>query len=95
MGNQSETLEVLETDLGGRGEKIISEPHVGFLQVGLDASWRFNGHLGTILQNRHRELIAGKTCEPQAEVLVHLYRKRDRFFTWNIKDEKALCPWLV
>lgn len=31
MGNQSETLEVLETDLGGRGEKIISEPHVGFL----------------------------------------------------------------
>lgn len=61
-----------ETDLGGRSDKIISKPQVGFLQVGLDALRRLNGHLGTILENGHWELVAGETCEPNTEVLVHL-----------------------
>lgn len=63
-----------EVYFGGRGDKIIGEPQVCFLQVGFDAPWRLNGHLGTILENRYWELVAGKTCEPQTKVLVHLWR---------------------
>lgn len=59
-------------DLGAGSDEIIGETQVALQQVGFDAFGRLNGHLGAILENRHGELVAGQTCQPQTEVSVHL-----------------------
>lgn len=55
-----------------RVKEVVAEAAIGLEQVGLDPSWRLNGHLGAILKDGHWELVAGQAGEPQAEVPVHL-----------------------
>lgn len=54
----------------------MSKPH-------LQALGRFIGHLHSVLEDGHGELIARHRCEPQAEVLV--YRLRGEFFADSLQ----------
>lgn len=63
---------VMRLDLAAGREEFISETQVALQQVGLEASGRLDSHLGAVLENRHGELVAGQTREPQPEVSVHL-----------------------
>lgn len=44
--------------LGARIQEVITETNVGFEQVGLDPTGGLDGHLGAILEDGHREVIA-------------------------------------
>lgn len=44
--------------LGARIQEVITETNVGLQQVGLDPAGRFDGHLGAILEDGYREMVA-------------------------------------
>lgn len=44
--------------LGARIQEVITETNVGLEQVGLDPTGGLDGHLGAILENGHREVVA-------------------------------------
>lgn len=55
-GQQAKTQFV--SYLGARIQEVITETNVGLEQVGLDPTGGLNGHLGAILENGHREVVA-------------------------------------
>lgn len=44
--------------LGARIQEVITETNVGLEQVSLDPTGGLNGHLGAVLEDGHRELVA-------------------------------------
>lgn len=56
-----------------RVEEIVGESGVGLEQIGFESSGWFYSHLGAVLEDVDRELVAGHTGQPQTEIPVYLY----------------------